>query len=183
MTKKSLQKAFTLLELLVVMAIIALLVGLGIRTFGSVQQKSRDNKRKQDLQNISKALEIYYNDFKHYPDSSNGQIMGCGVDAIEECEWGGVWQNTANQTLYMSKMPQDPGGGQYYYLAETQGRAYRLFTYLENTEDEAIARNELGNPAYYSGTSCRIINSVLTTNTCNYLIMSYNLTTAPTIVD
>jgi prepilin-type N-terminal cleavage/methylation domain-containing protein len=61
------QAAFTLLELLVVIAILALLTGLGLRTFGTVQQKSRDSRRKQDLQNISKALEIYFNDFKRYP--------------------------------------------------------------------------------------------------------------------
>ncbi len=182
MIKKSSQKAFTLLELLVVMAIMALLVGLGLRTFGSVQQKSRDNKRKQDLQNLSKALELYYNDYQRYPDGS-GQIMGCGANATEECDWGGVWQNTSDQTLYMSKIPQDPGGGQYYYSAQSQGTAYRLFAYLENTEDENIVLNGSGNPAYYSGTYCRIINATLTNNTCNYLIMSSNLTTTPAVVD
>lgn len=177
------QQAFTLLELLVVMMIMALLAGLGLRTFGSVQQKSRDGRRKQDLQSISKALEIYYNDFKHYPYASGGKIMGCGENATEECDWGDVWQNSVDLTLYMSKLPEDPGGNQYFYLADVQGQTYRLFAYLENTEDEGIARNVDEEPAYYSGTYCRIIDTVLSVNTCNYTIMSTNLTTTPDIVD
>ncbi len=177
------QKAFTLLELLVVMAIMALLVGLGLRTFGSVQQKSRDGRRKQDIQSISKALELYYNDYKHYPYASAGKILGCGENAAEECEWGDVWQNTTNQTLYMAKMPLDPGGSQYFYLADAQGQTFRLFAYLENLEDDAVVKNVDGEPAYYSGTSCRIIDYVLTANTCNYIVMSSNTTTAPNVVD
>ena len=177
------QKAFTLLELLVVMAIMALLVGLGLRTFGSVQQKSRDGRRKQDIQSISKALELYYNDYKHYPYASAGKILGCGENAAEECEWGDVWQNTTNQTLSMAKMPLDPGGSQYFYLADAQGQTFRLFAYLENLEDDAVVKNVDGEPAYYSGTSCRIIDYVLTANTCNYIVMSSNTTTAPNVVD
>lgn len=183
MQKKSSQKAFTLLELLVVMAILGLLVGLGVRTFGSVQQKSRDAKRKQDLQGISKTLEAYYNDLGHYPYADEGKIMGCGENATEECVWGDVWQNSENGTLYMSKMPQDPGGNQYFYLSDSEGTTYRLFAYLENEEDVDVVTNEDGEPAYYSGTYCRIIDSVLSVNTCNYVIMSSNLTTTPAVVD
>lgn len=177
------QHGFTLLELLVVMAILGLLVGLGIRTFGSVQQKSRDNKRKQDLQSISKALELYYNDFDQYPLAASGAIMGCGENGVEECVWGDLWQDTERQTLYMAKLPQDPGGGQYFYLSDSEGSTYRLFAYLENGEDAEVVRNESDEPAYYSGTSCRIIESVVTANTCNYIIMSSNLTTTPAVVD
>lgn len=172
------QKAFTLLELLVVMAILALLAGLGLRTFGSVQQKSRDGRRKQDLQSIGKALEIYYNDFKRYPAAEGGKIMGCGENANQACVWGEPWQNSSDLTLYMSKLPQDPGGSQYFYLSDPQGQTYRLFAYLENTEDESIARNESQQAAYYSGTYCRIIDTELLVNTCNYVVMSSNLNPA-----
>lgn len=177
------QKAFTLLELLVVIAIMAILTVLGIRTFGSVQQKSRDSHRKQDMQNISKALELYYNDFKHYPYSSDGRIEGCGVGAVQACTWGDVWQNSSNLTLYMSELPVDLGGNQYFYLADTQGRNFSIFTYLENTEDEDVVKNTDGDPAFYSGTSCRIVNGSLTDNSCNYVVMSSNLITTPTVVD
>lgn len=177
------QKAFTLLELLVVMAIMAILTVIGIRSFGTIQQKSRDSRRKQDMQNISKALELYYNDYKHYPYSSSGLIEGCGAGAIQACAWGDTWQNTSNQTLYMSELPADVGGNQYFYLADAQGKNFSIFTYLENTEDNDVVKNVDGEPAYYSGTSCRIINGSLVTNSCNYVVMSSNIITTPAVVD
>ncbi len=180
---KSKQKAFTLLELLVVIAILALLVGLGLRTFGSVQQKSRDSRRKQDLQNISKAMELYYNDFKHYPFSSNGKIMGCGTDSLELCNWGDPWKNSVNQTLYMSELPQDFTGSQYYYLTDEYGTSYSFFAHLENEEDSNVVLNVSGEPAYYSGTYCLVIDTVLSASTCNYVVMSTNVITTPEIVD
>ena len=183
MSKKSKQRAFTLLELLVVMAIMALLVGLGLRTFGTVQQKSRDGRRKQELQSISKSLELYYNDFKQYPLSFNGKIMGCGAGAVEECTWGEVWQNSTDQTLYMTALPQDPVSNQYYYLTDVDGSNYSIFTYLENLEDSQVVLGSGGEPGYYTGTYCRIIDSVLTASTCNYLIKSTNLSTTPAVVD
>lgn len=176
-------RGFTLLELLVVMAILALLAGLGLRMFGTVQQKSRDTRRKQELQSITKALEAYHNDFKRYPSSMDGRIMGCGAGATEACAWGGVWQNTANETLYMSELPQDPGGNQYYYLSDAQGLSYSLFAYLENSEDASIVLNDNAEPAYYANTYCRFIDSVMTASTCNYIVRSSNAIDNPIVVD
>jgi len=54
------KKAFTLLEMLVVVGIIAILVGLGAASYSTAQKKSRDAKRKADLKAIQNALEQYY---------------------------------------------------------------------------------------------------------------------------
>jgi prepilin-type N-terminal cleavage/methylation domain-containing protein len=54
------KKAFTLLEMLVVVGIIAILVGLGISSYSTAQKKARDAKRKSDLKAIQNALEQYY---------------------------------------------------------------------------------------------------------------------------
>lgn len=183
MQKKSNQLAFTLLELLVVMAIVGILTVLGIRSFGSVQQKSRDSRRKQDMQNIGKVLEVYYNDFNHYPYSSGGSMMGCEVGAIQACSWGNIWQNFSNQTLYMSELPVDPSGNQYFYLADAEGMSFSIFTYLENTDDASVVKNIDGDPAFYSGTACKVANGVLADNSCNYVVMSSNMTTTPAVVD
>lgn len=176
------QKAFTLLELLVVMAILGLLIVLGLRTFGAIQQKSRDSRRKQDMQSISKALEIYYNDFKRYPGSAEGKIVGCEEGGLASCEWGSSWQNTTNQTLYMSELPKDPGGSQYYYLATDQGSSYSLFALLENVEDGDVATDSNGNPAYFNETYC-LIDTDPVASSCNYVIMSTNTMALPEIVN
>lgn len=53
-------KAFTLLELLVTISIIAILVTLGLSSFATAQKKGRDSKRKSDLREIQAGLEQYY---------------------------------------------------------------------------------------------------------------------------
>ena len=180
---KASQKAFTLLELLVVIAILALLTGLGLRTFGSVQEKSRDSRRKQDLQNISKALEIYFNDFKRYPAAAAGQIIACGDDAAETCQWGESWENSSDNTLYMSLLPKDPGGNTYYYTADKQGHSYRLFAYLENLEDQSVVKDANLEATFYSDAACRLVNGLLTDNSCNYVLTSSNLSSTPILIE
>jgi len=54
------RSGYTLLELLVVMAIIAILATVGLVSFNATQKKSRDTRRKGDLRSISNALEQYY---------------------------------------------------------------------------------------------------------------------------
>jgi prepilin-type N-terminal cleavage/methylation domain-containing protein len=174
--KQRLSSAFTLLELLVVMIILALLAGIGLISFGTVQQKSRDSSRKQDLASISKALELYHNDFGFYPNSSaiDGKILACGVDALEACEWGEVWLNSTDDTLYMNILPKDPlANWKYFYLQENNG--YYLFARLENEEDPSVAVSG-GNPAFYADTDC-----VGESDSCNYVIKSTNLIEEPTI--
>ncbi len=81
------RKAFTLLELLVVIGIIAVLLGMGAVSYSTAQKKARDAKRKSDLQTLQNCLEQYYsynNNFK-YPmsaDDSDIQLtdsFNCGT--------------------------------------------------------------------------------------------------------
>ena len=62
-------KGFTLLELLVVIGIIALLVGIATVSYGAAQVRTRDARRRADLNSMKDALEQYYsaNSFV-YPD-------------------------------------------------------------------------------------------------------------------
>lgn len=62
--------AFTLLEMLVVIGIIAILVTLGFASYSTAQKKARDAKRQGDLKAIQSAYEQYYSicDF-NYPDA------------------------------------------------------------------------------------------------------------------
>lgn len=54
-------KGFTLVELLVVVAIIAVLSVIGITIFSGVQKNARDARRKADISSISNALEAHVN--------------------------------------------------------------------------------------------------------------------------
>jgi prepilin-type N-terminal cleavage/methylation domain-containing protein len=78
---KKLNKGFTLVELLVVMAIIALLTSLIIVNIYSSRGKARDAKRVSDLNQIQLALEQFFDRCQVYPttlttSSSNGSCTG-----------------------------------------------------------------------------------------------------------
>jgi type II secretion system protein G len=66
---------FTLIELLVVIAIIGLLASVVLVSLNSSRQKSRDAKRLADMNQMAKALELFYNDFNSYPTNSSTSLL------------------------------------------------------------------------------------------------------------
>lgn len=61
------KKAFTLIEMLIVIVIIGILASALIPRLQAVQARARDSKRKVDLRTIYNANEIYFLDVGKYP--------------------------------------------------------------------------------------------------------------------
>lgn len=80
LTKAKRTEAFTLIELLIVVCIIALLILLVINLLIRNIAKANDAKRKADIAKISTALENYYTDNNCYPDPSI--FSSCGSTAF-----------------------------------------------------------------------------------------------------
>lgn len=140
------QKGFTLIEMLVVIAIISILIGIGINTFTIAQKKARDVKRKADLRSIQVALELYKQDKGVYPP------MTCtgNTSAYQLAET--VFGCTADFSSYLPSVPKDPTGNLcpsgwfyqstscrgYFYTSNpsyTSGCGYILAVSLENNND------------------------------------------------
>ncbi len=166
-----LSSGFTLMELLVVMAILGILITVGLTSYKSVQMKSRDARRKSDMRQIASALELYFNDKGRYPaDDNAGNIMGCSTGDNQLCTWGSVMKDASN-TVYMVVLPDDPVGTyNYYYDAFGAGKGYQLYSRLENTQDIDLKRDGSNNIYYYVGTVCMTGNKK-----CNHGIASPNL--------
>jgi len=163
------KNGFTLMELLIVMAILGILATLLIGNFTTSQRKGRDAQRKSDLKQIQEALEMYLNDKGIYPSASSGQIVGCGScgSAPSACSWSSQpeFRDTVPAgcgTTYMKKLPKDPLAAQnYYYWASGDQKSYKLYATLENSRDpKRLIPNETVN--------CGAVV------TCNYGVSSPN---------
>lgn len=65
------KNGFTFIEILVVVAIIGLLSGIGLTSYTTANKKARDGKRRADIEQIRSALEMYKADNSTYPASLN----------------------------------------------------------------------------------------------------------------
>ena len=67
LSQKKKGAGFTLIELLVVIAIIGLLASVVLVSLNSARQKSRDAKRVSDMNQMAKAMELYFDSNQSYP--------------------------------------------------------------------------------------------------------------------
>ena len=67
MLKKTSQKGFTIVELLIVIVVIGILAALVLNTFNGVQARARNTERQTDIKAIASQLEAYYADKGGYP--------------------------------------------------------------------------------------------------------------------
>lgn len=116
---------FTLVELLLVIAIIGMLVGFLSISFFGVRQRTQDAQRKSDLKLIQSALEQYRSDADTYMPNDEYASIVCG-EPFEDT--GGV--------NYMQVTPCDPDSNtKYFYHTYNSGLSYVLVSCLENTDD------------------------------------------------
>lgn len=117
-----LKRGFTLIELLIVISILAILTLTVIFAVTQNLARSRDGKRKSDLDRIKIALQESYDDNNVYPDAT--VLNDCGGSTLRP---------------YLSIIPCDPKlKSAYCYLRLNNGQSFRVFARLENDEDQII---------------------------------------------
>ncbi|MEA3249229.1 MAG: type II secretion system protein [Patescibacteria group bacterium] len=106
--KNNTQRGFTLLELLIAIAILGLLASLVSAPIMASRQRSRDAKRIENFRVIRDALEMYSNDNGVYPPSPcgyncNGYYYSCATPGAN------AWSNFASYLApYIDDVPVDP---------------------------------------------------------------------------
>ena len=123
---------FTLLELLVVVAIIALLVGyVGPRLFGQVS-KSEITTAKAQIDALEKAVDQYRLDTGHYPTTEMG-LAALATRPQNEPKWNGP---------YLRKdVPLDPWGKPYAYKQPGEKGDYDIVSFGKDGQPGGTGEN------------------------------------------
>ena len=96
------KKGFTLIELIIVIAIIGILVAAAMMNMGRSTEDSKIARAKEDVRNILAASVLYYND--------NGK-------APKDCD-----ELTTGTTVYMKTCPHSPWDSDPYTFGTTDGK-------------------------------------------------------------
>jgi len=118
------ERAFTLIEMLVVMAIIGILVTISAFALQGARSGARDSRRKADIETIRVALELYRADCNGYPSSVSFGGSLKGNDSVPGC-------GAAN--VYLPQVPQDPQNPTKTYTYAQSGNGYSVCASLENS--------------------------------------------------
>ena len=147
------KRGFTLIELLVVIVIIGILTTIAVASFTSAQKKSRDSRRKADLDAVRKALWLMKSD------RSDGRVVTCGVYVgIGYCRYPADIGLPLAPT-YMKVEPSDPSPGSgasatpyLYFPTNSAGTGcdnvttfctkFQLWACLENASDPTADDND-----------------------------------------
>lgn len=110
MKTRSQQRGFTLLEVMVVVAILGILAALVVPSIISRPDDARIVAAKQDIASLMQALKLYRLDNQRYPSTEQG------LQAL-------VARPTTNPAApnwkaggYVERLPKDPWGNPYQYL-------------------------------------------------------------------
>jgi len=99
------EKAFTLIELLIVVAIIAILAMIAVPNFLEAQVRAKVSRAKTDMRSIAVAEEAYRVDWNTYTHSNGANWNPWDVQG----RWGGFAELTT-PVAYMTSIPLSPFG-------------------------------------------------------------------------
>ena len=134
------KSAFTLIELLIVIAILGSLASVVVVRFRGAQTTALDTKRQAELKQYQNALEIYATRTDRYPANINATA------------------NTICGTLGITSCPDDPkaaAGMHYVYISDASGLNYVLYATIERTTSYFVlcSNGKVGNVTTQPSTS------------------------------
>lgn len=133
------RQGFTLIEMLIVIAIIGILSSVVLVGLGPIQRRGRDARRQSDLRNAQNALELYYNKCGHYPGTSD-----CS-GTIGSPDWEAMSAALIGAGLGVNQIPNDPSSGRSYeYGVNGTGSSYVLGAVLEDTNNPVFDQSPSG---------------------------------------
>lgn len=117
------QRGFTLIEVMVVVVILGILAALVVPQVMSRPDQAKVTVAKGDIKAIAAALDMYKLDNFSYPSTQQG------LEALVSRPSGSPQPRNWNADGYLKRLPKDPWGNEYQYLAPGTKGPYDLFSY------------------------------------------------------
>jgi prepilin-type N-terminal cleavage/methylation domain-containing protein len=117
------ERGFTIIELLIVIAIIGILATLVLTNFRGAQAKGRDTVRQNDLNSMYQKLEELYNDSGSYPATETfSTTLFPGIDA-------GAFDDPEGNPVTQTAQVADTLPGDNYTTGDNPGAGVAQYTY------------------------------------------------------
>jgi general secretion pathway protein G len=125
--------AFTLIELLLVMAIIAILAGIILPKFAGQTEAARKKAAVGQVSIFRTAIEKFEVENGRYPTSEEG-LQALVTNPANLADW----------TQAMPKVPLDPWGHAYVYKLATDGSGYDVYSCGPDGQDQNGGGDNIG---------------------------------------
>lgn len=123
-------KGFTLIELMVVIAIILILALIAIPAYRNMQERAKKSRVEEDFRTLATMLETFYIDWNKYPatDTLKAELTGAGTGATINVSNKKTSTGEEGPIKYIATIPQDPfqSSGEYKYTLDTNGTKWTL---------------------------------------------------------
>ena len=116
------ERGFTFIEIMVVVAILAILAALVVPRIMGRTDDAKRTAAKVQIRNIEGALQLYKLDNGVYPSTEQG------MKALVEKPSVGVVPKKWKLGGYLPKLPEDPWGNPYKYLSPSQKGDYEIIS-------------------------------------------------------
>lgn len=125
------KSGFTLVEILIVVAIIGLLASIILVGIGGFRARGRDSRRIADLRETQNGLELYFTKNGYYPDTDT---------------WSGLTNLLVGPTagLGVNAIPDDPTSNWHYGYCRASTNQYVISAYLEDNSNPALSQYPAG---------------------------------------
>lgn len=120
---RGMQSGFTLIEIMVVVAILAILGATVVPMIMNRPEEARVVKAKQDIGTLEQSLELYRLDNFNYPSTDQG------LQALIEQPTGDPEPSNWKDGGYVKKLPKDPWGREYIFLSPGESGDYDIISY------------------------------------------------------
>jgi general secretion pathway protein G len=139
-TSRNVASGFTLIEVMVVVAILAILAALVVPRIMDRPDEARIIKTKQDIRAIESALQLYRLDNFQYPSTDQG------LEALVNRPSGSPEPKNWKSGGYLERMPKDPWGNEYQYLSPGLHGELDIFSYgADGSPDGEGVSSDVGN--------------------------------------